>query len=282
MNTGCETIRSQLGPFVDGELSDAEREQVQGHLAACAACRQELARLDGLTRRLGDGMAVTAPAGLWAAIEQRLGEAAAAVATEPKLRPPDRSWVLRIARKPLAAAAVLLLVVGLGWLATNAPWETPAMADQLDFRPLLERADGDIGAGIQALMQAYGGEAITAAEASRRMRVRVTAPEQLPQSLQLEQRYLLNMGRSHQALAFHYAGSGEEHLLLLQCPPDVEKDYGNFECVACSVGDHHGHGVQVGKLHLMHMASENVCVCVVSTLDESALGQALDAVQISF
>ncbi len=281
MTTGCETIRPQLGAFVDGELPDSRGERVQQHLTACEACRKELSHLESLARHLAGGTPATAPAELWSAIEHRLDQAVAS-APRRKLHPPNRPWLMRMARKPLAAAAVLLLVVGLGWLATNAPWETPAMAAQIDFRPLLEQADGDIAAGIRALMQAYGGEKISSDDAPRRIKVRIHAADQLPGDLRLESRYVLNMGAHHQALAFHYTTPSGGHLLLLQCPPNVEKNYGNYECVACSVGDHHGQGVQVGKLHLMHMMSDNVCVCVVSTLDESDLEGALKAVKITF
>ncbi len=281
MSTGCEDIRPRLGEFLDGELAEAPREQVQQHVTACDACREESARLESLTRQISGASRVTAPDGLWTAIESRL-DGHSGQKAKPGGRRATRPLILRVASRPLAAAAALLVVIGLGWLAVNPPWGSRAIAGQMDFRPLLERADGDIGAGIQALMQRYGGEPISASAAEARMTVRVHAPEQLPHGLKLRGRYLLNMGRSHQALAFHYAGPSGEHLLLLQCPSDTDKNYGDFECVACSVGDHNGRGVKVGKLHLMHMASDNVCVCVVSTLHESNLATALDAVPITF
>ena len=157
------------------------------------------------------------------------------------------------------------------------------MAAQIDFRPLLEQANGDIAAGIHALMQAYGGERISREDAAQRMKVRIHAPDQLPGGLRLQANYLLNMGRHHQSLAFYYTTPSGGQLLLLQCPPDVKKNYGNYECVACSVGGRHGQGLQVGKLHLMHMMSDNVCVCVVSTPDvHKDLPVALGAVQIDF
>jgi anti-sigma factor RsiW len=279
MSTGCHDIRMKIGELVDGELPGAVRNSVEEHLASCEACRRELDGLKTLTRRLAGQTQVTAPAGLWTAVENRLDRR-----TDSPTRPAPRTrpGVLRFASRALAAAAVLVLVVGFGWLAVSGPWQARAAAAHIDFRPLLERADGDIAAGIQALMRAYGGEPISAKEAAERMPVRVHAPAELPSGLRLQGRYLLSMGRSHSALAFHYVGPTEKHLLLLQCPPDVEKDYGNFECISCSVGGHHGHGVQVGKLRLMHMASENVCVCVVSTLDESELKSAIDAVKITF
>jgi hypothetical protein len=132
-------------------------------------------------------------------------------------------------------------------------------------------------------VRTYGGEAISLGDAAQRMRIRVHAPDQLPGEMRLESHYLLNMGEHHQALGFHYTNQHGGHLLLLQCPPHIEKDYGNYECLPCAVGSHEGRGVRVGKLYLMHMMSENVCVCVVSTLDEhDELPAALDAVRIEY
>lgn len=266
---------------MDGELPEQVRGRVELHVSTCDSCRHEVSRLDLLAAARSAAVDVTAPAGLWAAVEQRLDGGVHAPQRAASTRVVGRRF-MRFAARPLAAAAVLVLAIGVGWVVTSAPWAAEARAAQIDFRPLLEQADGDVEAGFQALMRAYGGKAISVQEAAEHVRVRVHAPPQLAPGLHLRERYLLNMGRSHQALAFHYTGPDERHLLLLQCPPEIEKDYGNFECLACSVGAHDGHGVQVGKLRLMHMASENVCVCVVSTLDERELAAALDAVEIDF
>ena len=278
----CDEVKSRLGELVDGELAQELRPTVEQHFAECPACRGEYESLRSMATALAEPPDAGLSAGLWDAIEERLDEAPSKA--PQVIRPsPRRSWVFRLARRPLAAAAVVVLAIGVGWLVLNAPWESRAYAAQIDFRPLLERADGDIAAGIRALMRAYGGERILATEAADRMKVRVHAPDALPGELRLESRYLLNMGHHHQALAFHYTNPGGDHLLLLQCPPNVEQDYGNHECLPCSVGSHDGHGVRVGKLYLMYMMSENVCVCVVSTLDEQKqLSAALDAIPIDF
>jgi hypothetical protein len=278
----CDEVKSRLGEWLDGELPIELCPAVGQHLDDCPDCRSECESLQSMAAALAKPPEAKLPTDLWDAIERWLDEAPPM--STPSAEPTThRLWIYRLARRPLAAAAVVVLAIGLGWLAFNAPWESRAMAAQIDFRPLLEQADGDIAAGIRALMQAYGGERISSDDAPRRMKVRIHAADQLPGNLRLESRYLLNMGAHHQALAFHYTTPSGGHLLLLQCPPNVEKNYGNYECVACSVGDHHGQGVQVGKLHLMHMMSDNVCVCVVSTLDEHKdLPVALGAVQIDF
>jgi len=277
----CDEVESRLGELLDGELSAELRPTIERHLDECPACRGEYESLQSMAAALAQPPDAELPAGLWETIEARLDEAAA-VSVPAIKRSTRRMRIYQLARRPLAAAALVVLAIGLGWFVWSAPWASSAMAAQIDFRPLLERADGDIEAGILALIQAYGGEEISLAEAADRMRVRVQAAEELPGGLQLKSRYLLNMGRHHRALAFHYAGPAG-HLLLLQCPPHVERNYGNYECLPCRVGTHDGHGVRVNKLYLMHMMSENVCVCVVSTLDErSELPVALDAVKIDF
>ncbi len=278
----CDEVKSRLGELFDGELPDDVRPTVKKHLDECSACRGEFESLQSMAAALAKPPEAKLPPGLWEAIEERLDEAppVSTVTPEPATH---RLWIYQLARRPLAAAAVVVLAMGLGWLAFNAPWASRAMAAQIDFRPLLEQADGDIAAGIRALLQAYGGETISLEDAAQRMEVRVHAPDQLPGEMRLESRYLLNMGEHHQALGFHYTNPHGGHLLLLQCPPHIEKDYGNYECLPCSVGSHEGRGVRVGKLYLMHMMSENVCVCVVSTLDErDELPAALDAVKIDF
>ncbi|MFQ6049399.1 MAG: hypothetical protein ACE5K7_08545, partial [Phycisphaerae bacterium] len=120
------------------------------------------------------------------------------------------------------------------------------------------------------------------ADAARRMRVRVHAPQRLAGGLRLMSTHLLSLGRQHVALAFHSQGPGGQ-LLLLQCPAGIQTDYGSYECLPCRVGSRGGQGVRVGKLRLMHMQSEKVCICVVSTLNErSALPAALDGLRIDF
>ncbi|MBN2584639.1 MAG: zf-HC2 domain-containing protein [Planctomycetes bacterium] len=277
----CDEVKSRLGEWLDGESPTEQRQVVGRHLDDCPDCRSEYESLQLMAAAIARPPEAKLPAGLWEAIERRLDEAPPM--STPSAEPaPHRLWIYKLARRPLAAAAVVVLAIGLGWLAFNGPWEPRAMAAQIDFRPLLEQADGDIAAGIRALMQAYGGERISPEDAAKRMKVRVHAPDELPGELRLKARYLLNMGKHHQALAFHYTTPSGGHLLLLQCPPKVEKNYGDYECLPCSVGSHGGHGVRVGKLYLMHMASNDVCVCVVTTLDEPKLGAALGGVKISF
>lgn len=275
----CNEIQQRLGELVDGELGAPLREVVQEHLEACSGCRAECNALRDLGSAIGEGRGPgEVPRDqLWQAIEQRLETASAVTSEAPQsLAIRWRLW------RPLASAAAVLLTVGLGWLVVSAPWNAPAYGGQIDFRPLLEQAGNDIQAGIDELIRVHGGRAIARPEAEGLMEIRIQAADRLPNDLVLKSLYLLNLGRDHRALGFHYQGPNG-HLLLLQCPPEVSKDYGGQECLPCHLGPSKGGMVRVGALRLAHFESENVCVCVVSTLDEAdELPAVLDAVKIDF
>jgi hypothetical protein len=49
----CRQVRSALGVYLLGAIGPAERSVVDGHLAGCTDCREELAGLAGLVGRLG-------------------------------------------------------------------------------------------------------------------------------------------------------------------------------------------------------------------------------------
>lgn len=93
----CLTLSERLHHYVDGELPQAERREVEAHLATCAVCREARAALEGLgallRRELVDPGAAAAAAGTWAAIAARLDgeEAPGGVAALP--RPTGRRFV---------------------------------------------------------------------------------------------------------------------------------------------------------------------------------------------
>lgn len=49
---GCGDIREPVGVYVLGAIGPAERAAMDGHLAGCAGCREELAGQVGLPGRL--------------------------------------------------------------------------------------------------------------------------------------------------------------------------------------------------------------------------------------
>jgi Putative zinc-finger len=117
---GCREIRQALGVYVLGAIDPAERAQVDGHLAICPECREELASLAGLPallRRIPPGEA------------ERL--AMADIGDQFDDYPPEellhsllaRTASVRRARRwrgLVAAAAVVVLALGGGAAVTNA------------------------------------------------------------------------------------------------------------------------------------------------------------------
>jgi hypothetical protein len=273
----CHEMKRQLGEFLDGELPEPRNSVIKTHVHSCADCQTELQMLRNVATALGDQPAISAPrAALWAAIETRL-----AAARRGGLSSHTSSRRLLVGWRSLASAAVMLVAIGLGWVFVTGPGASPAVAARLDFRPLLERDDGDIEQGIQDLIAAHGGGKTDLATASRKMRIRVRAPEQLPGGLVRRSLYMLHLGGEHRSLGFHYSGAAGQ-LLLLQCPPVIERNYGGQECIACEINSSKGEIARAGPVRLAHFASDNLCVCVVSTLDEEQLAAALKAVEIDY
>ncbi len=266
----CESIRKRLGEFFDGELAPELRGEVERHLPECAGCRDELAAI----RSLADGLAarnVDLPGELWASIDERLDAERAGQVSRTA-----RRW------RPMASAAAIILAVGLGYLTTNFPGtSSTAHAKSFDFTPLLNRVGTDLGAGLQALIDAYGGRVITLDQARAEMRVRVHPPEELPGGMRLKSTHMVNM-MDHESLAFHFVGPNDQ-LLVMQCPAGMMKEFGGRECLACQVGDRSGEVVREGAWRLFHMESENVCICVVSTMDrDTELPAFLEALRIEY
>lgn len=109
-------VVERLSPFLDGEVEEAERREIELHLAGCAACAAylaDLAAVDAEARELD----VVAPPGYFEALPGR-------VRSRLRGRPPQRlpvwGW---------AAAAALLIAVLLPRLAyqPSVPQSTPAV-----------------------------------------------------------------------------------------------------------------------------------------------------------
>ena len=118
----------RLSDWLDGELSEREREAVRAHLEGCGPCRRvadELAEVRGRARVLG---AVEPESDLWPAIAERLAggtDADAVIDLTPHLDAPpvapggvsQRRGVLL--RGPQLAAAAVVLLLG-GWAVGTA------------------------------------------------------------------------------------------------------------------------------------------------------------------
>jgi hypothetical protein len=128
-----------LAGYVLGKLDPAETEAFRAHLDGCAACRAELAGLEGIPDLLDQAVpAVPMPAGLRGRTLDAVRQAAAASAVDPAPAPAPAP-VLPLAPRPrfrpvwgavaLAAAAALLLAILVPAVLANrvAPPSTVAM-----------------------------------------------------------------------------------------------------------------------------------------------------------
>jgi anti-sigma factor RsiW len=107
VSSGCSEILDLLAPFADGELQEAERENVARHVAGCASCADEVDFLRRLDRATAE--AYTAPPvseavweGVWSGIRKETVEIK---------RRRFGGWLVGA-----AAAAVVVAVIGLSLL----------------------------------------------------------------------------------------------------------------------------------------------------------------------
>jgi len=114
---GCESIRTLLGAYVDGELDDNE-DIVERHLLACAECREAVARIEELAGLLSR-------AGPVCPSEELRDRIVAAAAT--RLGSPSQRLARRARRLLPRVAAAVLGAVAIGAVLSNA---RPRLRDQ--------------------------------------------------------------------------------------------------------------------------------------------------------
>jgi len=128
---------ARMHDLVDGLLSASEVEDAKAHVEECGACREEYARLSEVVGTLRSlPRSAEAPPGLWAGIEDRMGEAdpgemlppEAPVAEVVPLPGADRTeGRLSFSVPQLAAAAVVISVLSAGtvWMALSGGQNLP-------------------------------------------------------------------------------------------------------------------------------------------------------------
>lgn len=260
----CERIREQLGLYLDDELSTDAQHGVETHLSTCPKCTNELESVRALAAELAGGKAVTVPEALWASIEERLDQQAKGIQSRVPF-----AAKLQAFRRPLAAAASVLVVVGLGllgiaWLHGSVP---TAEASTIDFGVLLDALPLDAQKALRRFLTRYDARKIPAHTAHQRAPdLDFEVPESLPGGFRREAVYVLRFGDAAGIAAEYYREDGE-FLVALFHPPVQQEDYGTRKDHPCVIGQHRGHTVEVGPWRLVHLTDPTTCHCVLSRLD---------------
>jgi hypothetical protein len=115
----CDKIQEKFADYLTGDLDEAGRDEVREHIAACAACREDLENLTVVWAKLGV-LPEEQPSG---AVRSRFYAMLEELKSADAPRPAWREWFSF--RRPAFAASfsVLLLLVGLGagWLMNGGP-----------------------------------------------------------------------------------------------------------------------------------------------------------------
>ncbi len=115
----CDKIQERFADYLTGDLDEAGRDEVREHIAACAACREDLENLTVVWAKLGV-LPEEQPSG---AVRSRFYAMLEEFKTADAPRPAWREWFSF--RRPAFAASfsALLLLIGLGagWLMNGGP-----------------------------------------------------------------------------------------------------------------------------------------------------------------
>ncbi len=263
----CQKVTEQLGPFLDAELPEAVRGDVEAHLATCDSCRAELEAIRATTAQLASPPTAGVPETLWTAIEQRLvSEQRVQARTEPQHRRAlltRRTWLRRV---PLALAAVFVVAVGLRILGPM--WTGSSVhASTVDFSVLLNALPRDAREAFSKFLTHYDAKESSPAEARRfAPDLSFDVPKNLPGGFQRQNVYVLRFG-DLAGVAVTYDRGGEFLGAVFHRPVNKEH-FGPHRDYPCVVGKHEGHKVSVGEWKLVHLMDPTTCHCVLSRLDE--------------
>lgn len=113
----CKQVREKLAEYQLGALDDAKAAALAQHLAECADCRAELEALRRTAELLTPVEVASPPRDLWPGVREQLR--------------PRRAWgwnALAVHWQPAlaGAAALLLLILGIAWLALRPPAIEPS------------------------------------------------------------------------------------------------------------------------------------------------------------
>jgi anti-sigma factor RsiW len=154
----------KLSEYLDGELSVAERQELEAHLTSCEECAAMLEQLRRVVTRAQD-LEDRPPAGdLWSGIAERIGAASsedagiADLAERRRRKEALRSRRLTFSLPQLAAASIALMVLSAGtaWLASRAASPAVDVAGVVGTSPDASFTASSYDAAIAELEQIIG------------------------------------------------------------------------------------------------------------------------------
>jgi anti-sigma factor RsiW len=141
----CEHTIRLLPDYQAGLLADAKREQVESHLAACAACRAELEALEQTVGVLDQTRPLAPSRDLWPAIAAQLSPG----------RTSSVWWRIPVSRQPawrlaLAAAIVLFVAFSILFGPVSGPYDARLVGQADEEAPVFVRwhAEASLSTGM--------------------------------------------------------------------------------------------------------------------------------------
>jgi|GEM_PF-1306546 len=113
----CRDVRKKLSEFLDGELDERTRDEVQRHLAICGECSREYDEMIEAVSLVRNLPKLDPPEDMWSALKMELERVGRSKVTwgerlKGLMTPP-------LARHPVLASLILLIVAGtfvmMGW-----------------------------------------------------------------------------------------------------------------------------------------------------------------------
>jgi predicted anti-sigma-YlaC factor YlaD len=151
----CTEMDARIDALLDGELTAADRAEVEAHLAGCAACAALHADLVALRERARRAPAeVAPPPAVWAAVSS------ATLDHQPS-RFAVRSSPVRFTPWGLAAAAALLVALSSAvtvWVLRNGGEQRTANVEQRTLDPRLAALEADYQRASAELVRALEAE----------------------------------------------------------------------------------------------------------------------------
>lgn len=121
----CDGVADQLASYLEGELAEPMRLELEAHAASCDACSSLLADLDAIRHEASTLPVLEPSRDLWAGIAARIEAPVRSIEDSRQARTTTvrRTWL----RPGLAAAALILATAGVthyftrAWLGANRP-----------------------------------------------------------------------------------------------------------------------------------------------------------------